>query len=184
MRVFSDNHIDNDKEQMPQVILPDVLEPNLLVVFCGTAVSTMSREKNAYYAGRGNRLWQILFEVGLTRKVLEPHEYASLLSYRFGLTDLVKHKAGEDIDLVKGDFDVRSFREKIALYRPTTVAFNGKTAASHVLGKKSPSYGLQTDAISDAAVFVLPSTSGAARKFWDSRFWHELAAFVHGDRAK
>ncbi len=143
----------------------------------------MSHERNAYYAGRGNRFWQTLFNIGLTPKVLRPDEYGTVLQYGIGLTDLVKHKAGEDIDLVERDFDVRSFLIKMELHRPVSIAFNGKASAKRVLGNKSVKYGLQSKKISDATVFVLPSTSGAARRFWDSRIWHELAAHVQTTHA-
>ena len=42
-------------------VLPDVLEPGLTVVFCGTAVGATSAQVRAYYAGRGNRFWEVLF---------------------------------------------------------------------------------------------------------------------------
>ncbi|MGQ0662670.1 MAG: hypothetical protein ACT4P2_03585 [Pseudomonadota bacterium] len=39
-------------------------------------------------------------------------------------------------------------------------------------------YGRQPETIGPTAIFVLPSTSGAARGFWDERVWRNLAAFV------
>jgi G:T/U-mismatch repair DNA glycosylase len=39
-------------------ILPDVLQPDLKVVFCGTAAGTQSAQAGAYYAGRGNYFWE------------------------------------------------------------------------------------------------------------------------------
>jgi len=39
-------------------------------------------------------------------------------------------------------------------------------------------YGLQPERIGGAAVWVLPSTSGAARRFWDVGPWRELARAV------
>ena len=39
------------------VILPDVLQPDLKVVFCGTAAGTQSAQAGTYYAGRGNYFW-------------------------------------------------------------------------------------------------------------------------------
>jgi double-stranded uracil-DNA glycosylase len=62
-------------------ILPDVLAPNLKVVFCGTAAGTQSAEVGAYYAGRGNKFWRTLYEIGLTPRQLAPHEFTSLPLY-------------------------------------------------------------------------------------------------------
>ena len=36
--------------------LPDILVPGLDIVFCGTAVSNVSAQRGAYYAGPGN-MW-------------------------------------------------------------------------------------------------------------------------------
>src|ERR1700753_3045292 len=57
---------------LPAPVLPDVLEPGLRVVFCGTAPGTASARAGAYYAGPGNRFWVTLHEVGLTPVLLRP----------------------------------------------------------------------------------------------------------------
>jgi TDG/mug DNA glycosylase family protein len=62
-------------------ILPDVLQPNLKVVFCGTAVSRRSAEVGAYYAGRGNRFWEMLHRSGLTPRKLAPHKFPAVLEF-------------------------------------------------------------------------------------------------------
>ena len=43
--------------------LPDLLLPDLRVVFVGTAAGKRSAELGHYYAGRGNRFWRTLHEV-------------------------------------------------------------------------------------------------------------------------
>jgi double-stranded uracil-DNA glycosylase len=159
-------------------ILPDVLAPNLKVVFCGTAAGTKSAQVGAYYAGRGNKFWRILHETGLTPRLLAPQEFRTLPQYGLGLTDLVKHTFGSDLSLQKSDFDVAGFRERILSAAPRIVAFNSKEAAKAYYGRKTVSYGLQPDKLGDTAIFVLPSTSGAANGVWDATHWHELAAFV------
>ncbi len=40
-------------------ILPDVLQPDLRVIFCGTAAGTQSAQLGAYYTGRGNYFWEL-----------------------------------------------------------------------------------------------------------------------------
>jgi double-stranded uracil-DNA glycosylase len=39
-------------------------------------------------------------------------------------------------------------------------------------------YGAQPERLVGAELFVLPSTSGAARGFWDEKHWLELAALI------
>ena len=42
------------------MILPDLLDYNLDIVFCGMAASKKSKKVKAYYAGPGNKFWKIL----------------------------------------------------------------------------------------------------------------------------
>jgi TDG/mug DNA glycosylase family protein len=159
-------------------ILPDVLQPGLRVVFCGTAAGTVSAQRGAYYAGPGNRFWPVLYETGLTPHRLQPEEFRTLPRYSLGLTDLAMDTFGADSTLRKDDFDVSALRAKIEHYAPRALAFNGKRAAQEVYGRKTLDYGQQDEPIEGATVFVLPSTSGLATAFWDARWWHELAAWA------
>jgi TDG/mug DNA glycosylase family protein len=163
-------------------MLPDILDHHLNLIFCGTAASTRSAERGMYYAGPGNRFWLTLHEVGLTNRLLDPAEFATLLSYGIGLTDLVKHKAGMDKVLVGGDFkDGRQrLRQAILEYRPRFLCFTSKEAAKQFFGLRRVAYGLQEGTIGETRLFVAPSTSGAARGSWDIRFWKELVELVGG----
>lgn len=159
------------------MILPDVLEPNLKVVFCGTQAGAQSARVGAYYAGRGNRFYEVLHKIGLTPHKLEPPEYPLLRTYGIGLTDIAKHTSGADKVLQAAHFDRDGLREKIAHYAPKVLAFNGKRSAQAFLGTQVE-YGLLPERVGDTCLFVLPSTSGAARMFWDERYWRELAAYL------
>jgi hypothetical protein len=53
-------------ERYVQYILPDLLQSNLSVIFCGTAAGTFSAEEGEYYAHSNNFFWSILHETGLT----------------------------------------------------------------------------------------------------------------------
>ncbi len=156
-------------------MLPDVLEQNLKVVFCGTAVGTKSAERQAYYAGPGNKFWKILHNVGLTPHTLQPEEYHTLPKYRLGLTDLVKRKSGMDADLESNDFDIASFEEKILMFSPQIVCFNGKKAAKEFLSVKKVGYAFLDEKIGGTRLFVAPSTSGAANGYWDDKHWIHLS---------
>ena len=155
-------------------ILPDVLAPNLDIVFCGTAVSNISARRGAYYAGPGNMFWPTLFAVGLTPRLLQPEEFREVLSYGLGLTDLVKDVSGVDTQLSDEHFDRERLRATILRYEPAIVAFTSKRAGSEFLDRPVK-YGLQPEKVGSTALFVLPSPSGAARRWWDVRQWQELA---------
>jgi TDG/mug DNA glycosylase family protein len=96
------------------------------------------------------------------------------------LTDIAKKVFGPDSKHLKADFDAAAFAERILSASPAIVAFNGKKAASAYFGRSTRriSYGLQKERLEGSRLFVLPSTSGAARKFWNVEYWVELALLV------
>ena len=158
-------------------VLDDVLCCGLTIVFCGTAAGDDSAARKAYYAGPGNLFWQTLYEIRLTERLLAPEEFTSLNQYRIGLTDLAKKTSGLDDSLTMKDFDVDRFRSRIASTKPKLIAFNGKKAASVVFERPTHSirYGLQEQSFGGCRAFVLPSTSGSGRRYWDKIHWFELA---------
>lgn len=159
-------------------MLKDVLSKGLDVVFCGTAKGKASARLGFYYAGPGNKFYGILYKIGLTPNKLEPKDCYNINSFKVGLTDLVHNQAGNDKDIAKENYDVSGFTEKIRFYQPKFVAFTSKTAASFVMGFQGVTslvkYGLQNNTIGTTKIFVLPSTSGNARRFWDESYWFDL----------
>lgn len=158
-------------------VLPDLLKPGLKVVICGTAAGTKSARVGAYYAGPGNQFWSVLHRIGLTTRRLAPDEFRDLLNFGIGLTDLWKETAGPDSEVMQTGPDVESFRSRVLRYSPRALAFNGKSSAAAFLGRPA-GYGLQPETIGKTVVFILPSTSGAARRYWDESHWLELARYV------
>jgi TDG/mug DNA glycosylase family protein len=143
-------------------VLPDLLRPGLRLVFCGMAAGHASALRGAYYAGPGNRFWPMLATAGLTPRRFRPEEFPALLELGIGLTDIAKTASGE-------------LRAKIEAHAPAVLAFNGKCAAGRFFGGRV-AYGWQPEVIGATRLFVLPSSSGAARGFWDEAPWRELAA--------
>lgn len=157
--------------------LPDLLRPGLRLVFCGTAAGRASARAGAYYAGPGNAFWPTLAYVGLTPRELVPSEYELLPEYGIGLTDLCKVRHGSDAEVGTVEFDVDGLHAKIAAAEPERLAFNGKNAARGAL-ERPVAYGCQDEPFGGAEVWVLPSTSGAARGHWDIGPWEELASAI------
>jgi len=160
--------------------LPDVLAPGLKVVFCGTAAGERSAQRGCYYAGPGNKFWPTLAHVGLTPRRLQPEEFRELPSYGLGLTDLAKKVSGADSILRSSDFDVEGFRRRLIEAAPRIIAFNGKKSAAAFLGQNTGAVpiGLLPIRIGTSKVHVLPSTSGAARRYWSIEQWFALARSV------
>jgi len=156
-------------------VLPDLLRPGLRLVFCGTAAGHVSARRGAYYAGPGNRFWPMLAATGLTPRLFRPEEFPSLIELGIGLTDIAKSASGPDRAIPIRAEDAAELGAKIEAHGPAILAFNGKCAAGRFFGTRT-AYGWQAATIGRTRLFVLPSTSGAARGFWDEAPWRELAA--------
>ena len=161
-------------------ILKDVLKLQLKVVFCGTAAGNKSAEIKAYYAGRGNKFWNTIYEAKIVDKLIDPVDYKSLLDYNIGLTDMAKFAYGNDSDINRSDYDIESLLVKIKKYKPKMICFNGKNAGKVFYNKKFIEYGLQPDECYNTKIFIAPSTSGAANGFWNINYWHELSSVLNG----
>lgn len=160
-------------------ILPDILDHGLAVVFCGSAAGSASARAGAYYAGPGNRFWPTLHAIGLTPRPFDAQEFRAVLPLGIGLTDLAKTVSGADSELPGSGDDGPGLRRKIERLQPAWLAFVGKRPARAFLGRPVE-YGSQDERIGPTRIYVLPSPSGAARRWWDEGRWFELAALVKG----
>lgn len=160
-------------------VLPDILETGLTTVFCGSAASSESARQGAYYAGPGNRFWPTLFEAGFTPRAFRPTEFRDVAPLGIGLTDLAKHESGMDIALSSKAYDSDLLLKKIEDVKPRLLAFTGKRPAGifllEALSVGISDYGEQSTRIGETGIFVLPSPSGAARRWWSVDPWIKLA---------
>ena len=158
-------------------ILPDSLDYNLRVVFCGTAASNISVRDGAYYANPTNYFWRTLHDIGLAPRHYKPQEFPKLLELGIGFTDMAKYAQGNDNVLSNDDFDRDAFLQKIKIYQPQFIAFTSKKAASVALDCKTSDidYGLQSTTIESTRIWILTSPSGSARRYWDVSVWQALA---------
>jgi double-stranded uracil-DNA glycosylase len=162
------------------LILPDILADGLRLVFCGTAPSKVSAAAGAYYAHPGNRFWPNLRETGLIPSAWTCQDCRRLPERGLGLTDLNKQECGVDADLSLACFDREGFAHKMRAHRPAAIAFTSKKAASIFLGLPldRTDLGRQADDWEGIALFVLPSPSGQARRFFRFEPWQQAAAFA------
>ncbi|UVC11890.1 mismatch-specific DNA-glycosylase [Rhizobium sp. TH2] len=159
-------------------ILEDLLRPNLRLVICGTAAGTRSARIGAYYAGPGNKFWRTIHVIGLTPHLVAPEDWRLLDAFGIGFTDMAKHHFGMDKDLPADCFDAGRLRAAMEEIQPGALAFNGKAAAQAFFDRKSIDYGQHEESIGKTAIWVLPSTSGAASGAWRIGPWQELADAV------
>ncbi|MEC9432169.1 MAG: mismatch-specific DNA-glycosylase [Pseudomonadota bacterium] len=159
-------------------MLPELLAPGLRVVFVGSAAGRVSARRGAYYAGPGNRFWPMLAETGLTPRRFAPEAFRELLALGIGLSDVNPSQSGADAELDPAADEPEALRARLAAAAPRLVAFNGKRPAAAALGIASGRlrFGRQAAPWAGAEIWVLPSTSGLAARWWDPDPWRALAA--------
>jgi len=164
--------------------VPDVLGPDLRVVFVGINPGFASAQAAAHFANPRNDFWRLLHAAGLTPRRLAPREQRELLGFGVGVTNAALRTTAGSGDLRAGDFEGAAARlERIARdLSPGVMAFVGKEAYRGAFGER-PAHGLQERTLGDTRLFVLPSTSPAnAAVPWEARlrWFRELAALVAG----
>jgi TDG/mug DNA glycosylase family protein len=160
-------------------VLPDVLPQGLRIVFCGTAVGTVSAARGAYYAHPQNKFWSALHAVGLTPRRMRPEEYADLPQWGLGLTDIAKHVSGMDRELPRGALGreaCAALEGRIRAAEPRLLAFTSLTGGRRYLGRAA-GFGEQPERIGATRVWLLPSPSPTAGWNWEQHkhWWRMLA---------
>jgi TDG/mug DNA glycosylase family protein len=143
-------------------MLPDYLQPGLDLIIVGFNPSLRSAKLGHYYAGKGNQFWPFMYEAGFTDRLFKPEEDSEILSHNIGLTDIVKRATRGIGNLKKEDYQegFPELQKKLATFKPRIVCFNGKSGYNkHV--RENRDYGLQTEKLEGADLFLTPSTSGA-----------------------
>jgi double-stranded uracil-DNA glycosylase len=164
--------------------VPDVLAPDLGVVFVGINPGRVSAAARAHFANPRNDFWRLLHAARLTSRLYRPEEQFALLEEGIGVTNAAYRTTPGSGDLRRGDFAGSAERlERIARdLRPRWLAFVGKEAYRGAFGARA-GLGVQDRTLADTKLFVLPSTSPAnAAVPWKERLrsFHELAGRVSG----
>jgi double-stranded uracil-DNA glycosylase len=134
------------------------------VLFVGINPGVRSALTGHHFAGFSNRFWKLLYQ---SRLVPEPVTYLDddrLPEWGFGITNVVA-RATPGIDELKPEEYAAGrlrLRAKVRRYRPHVVAFVGITVYRAMFPeRRGPvTIGLQQERLGEAAVFVLPNTSG------------------------
>src|SRR2546430_6459695 len=69
--------------------VPDIIAPDLSVLFCGINPGLYSAAVGHHFARPGNRFWPALHRGGFTPRQLSPFQEQNLLKSGFGITNIV-----------------------------------------------------------------------------------------------
>ena len=142
--------------------IPDVIAPDLRVLFCGINPGLYSAAIGHHFGRPGNRFWPALHAAGFTRRLLSPFEDSTLPALGCGITNLVA-RATATADELTGDELLaggRRLQRTVRRYRPRCVAFLGIGAYRVAFGRPRAALGRQPEALAGADVWVLPNPSG------------------------
>lgn len=166
----------------------EILRLGLAVVFVGYNPSLPAWRTGHYYANPGNCFYRLLFESGLTPRLLAPTEDRTLPDFGIGATDLVPLPSAR-ADLVPSErfrAAVPALLARLAELRPRAVCCNGIGVHRYLFAKPPARLGLQPGRwIGESAVFVVPSTSGLVNGRTRERLaaFRELADWLRGEDA-
>ena len=164
--------------------LPDVLGPDLRVLFVGINPSIRSAERGHHFARPGNRFWPTLHAAGFTPRVLSPDEDGALPALGLGITNVVDRPTRAAAELSDAELHEGFARlgRLVARWTPGVVAMVGLGAWRTVSGDRAAGVGLQPGAdVGGRPVWVLPNPSGlnASYQLPDlARLYGELRAFA------
>ncbi|SNS22904.1 G/U mismatch-specific uracil-DNA glycosylase [Geodermatophilus saharensis] len=154
-------------EQLPGKPLPDVVAPDLDVLFCGINPSLLSAARGHHFARPGNRFWPALHLAGLTPRRLAPEEDRELLRHGLGVTNLVHRPTRTAAELTPEELrdGAAALTDLVTRHRPRAVAVLGITAWRPATGSPRAGWGRQDVSIGGAQTWVLPNPSGLNAHF-------------------
>jgi double-stranded uracil-DNA glycosylase len=153
------------KEQIRAAVgahVPDVIAPELDVLFCGINPGTYSGAVRHHFARPGNRFWRTLHNSGFTDRVLSSFEEDELLRFGLGITNLVERATATADALTDDELKdgARRLGVKLTRFRPRWVAFLGLTSYRTAFADRNATIGPQERTFGATRVWLLPNPSG------------------------
>lgn len=142
--------------------LPDVIIPDLRVLFCGINPGLYTAAVGHHFARPGNRFWPALFAGGFTGRLLSPFEERLLLPLGYGITNIVNRATAAASELTRADLEEgrRKLEAKVSRYRPCFLAILGLQAYRLAFDRPHASLGRQPEQIGSTVIWLLPNPSG------------------------
>nr|WP_275451301.1 G/U mismatch-specific DNA glycosylase [Sorangium cellulosum] len=142
--------------------VPDVIAPDLRVLFCGINPGLYTAAVGHNFARPGNRFWPALHAGGFTDRVLSPFEERELLKLGYGITNVVERATASADELSADELAAGGARlaAKVRRYRPRILAVLGIGAYRSAFGRPHAAPGPQPETLDATRIWVLPNPSG------------------------
>ena len=174
------------KEQLlaaTEKTVPDVIAPDLRVLFCGINPGLYTAAVGHHFARPGNRFWPALHAGGFTDRVLSPFDERELLKSGYGITNVVARTTASADQLTKEEIVAggEQLRKKVLRFRPRVLAVLGVGAYRTAFNQAKATVGRQNEMIGNTIVWVLPNPSGLNANYQPAQLaqlFSELKEFV------
>jgi double-stranded uracil-DNA glycosylase len=146
--------------------LPDIIAMHLTILFVGYNPGVRSAETGHHFAGYSNKFWKLLFEAGITPRLIKSEEDQIILDFGCGITNIVPRPSRTAAEITKEEFNAgrEVLKCKLAKYRPKIACYEGIGIYKIFAAKASISYGKQPVSVVEGVIdFVMPSPSGLNR---------------------
>jgi double-stranded uracil-DNA glycosylase len=147
--------------------LPDLVGPDLRVLFCGINPGSLSGELGLHFARRGNRFWRLLCSGGFTESVLSPEDQQALPELGIGITNLVGRVTAAASELSASELreGATELHSRVERLRPRCVAVLGLQAYRTAFRSPRATIGPQPEPLGDALLWLLPNPSGLQARY-------------------
>lgn len=147
--------------------LPDLVGPDLRVLFCGINPGQLSGELGLHFARRGNRFWKLLNAGGFTDGVLDPADQQVLPELGIGITNLVGRVtvAASELTVAELRKGATRLEAKVRVLKPACVAVLGLHAYRVAFRRPEAGIGLQPERVGGVSTWLLPNPSGLQARY-------------------
>ncbi|MEM9162329.1 MAG: G/U mismatch-specific DNA glycosylase [Cyanobacteria bacterium P01_F01_bin.4] len=142
--------------------MPDIIGPNLKILFCGINPSLYSVAVGHHFARPGNRFWKALHGAGFTPQVYSPAADKGLLALGYGVTNVAWRATARADELSKAELleGYQLLIEKVQTYQPFCLAVLGISAYRVAFQQPKARIGEQTLNWHGTRLWALPNPSG------------------------
>jgi len=163
--------------------VPDIIAPNLKILFIGFNPGLRSAETGHHFAGHTNKFWKLLSAAGLTPYQFKPDEDGKLLALGLGITNIVARPSRAASEITREEY--RAGREvlqnKLLLYNPEIACFAGVGVYKEFAKRTDVLCGLQPSGVATGVQhYVVPSPSGLTRILFADQlvYYQRLAVLI------
>jgi TDG/mug DNA glycosylase family protein len=155
-------------EAARDVTVPDLIGPNLRLLFVGINPGLWTAATQTHFAHPGNRFYPALLRAGIIERDIDrsdgmsDDDRAHLIERGIGITNVVHRTTARASELTvaelrAGGDDLRAF---VAEHRPAVVAIAGITAYRSAFRLPKATMGEQPEGLEGARLWVVPNPSG------------------------